>query len=125
MSEQTSQAHPIRIIHADNLQNSVACFYEIYAHEPVIVKGLFSDNAFLQALSREKIEALFHGQTLQAYEQTTQNLVYIPATELLDQLRSGQVCYNVVDHPLMDSPLAAAFEVPPFVQHNWFVDNAR
>lgn len=123
ISEHTSQIHPIRVVHADALQNSVDCFYEKYAHEPVIVKGLFTDNAFLQALNREKVEALFRGQTLQAYEKTTQNLVYIPATGLFDQLRSGQVLYNVVDHPLMDSPLAAAFEVPAFLQHNWFVNS--
>jgi len=39
-SEQTSQVHPIWLIHADDLQNSVACFYETYAHEPVIGKEL-------------------------------------------------------------------------------------
>ena len=52
-SEQTIQAHPIRIIHADDLQNSVTCFYETYAHKPVIGKGLLVI-MFLQALNRGK-----------------------------------------------------------------------
>lgn len=67
---------PIRMVHAKELGDSVERFYTLYAAEPLIVKGVFADNPLLQSLTREKLEQLFQGQRLQAYERTTQACSY-------------------------------------------------
>src|SRR5690606_755935 len=82
-----------------------------------------AQNTFLQSLTREKVEQLFQGQQLQAYERTTQACVHVLAADLVAQLRQGEARYHVVDHPVNNSPLATTFDVPLFLRQNWFLNS--
>lgn len=117
-----NRIYPIRVIHVDDIQNSISRFYEMYAHEPVIIKGVLSNDQFWQSLTPNKVEQLLRGQNLYALDQKTLKRVSIPASQLFDGFRRGVTSYNVF-HTLDDTPLADKFELPPFLQFNWFADS--
>jgi hypothetical protein len=50
--------HPIRVFHTDEIGADVARFYELYAHEPLIIRGVFRPGHPVRNLSLERIEAL-------------------------------------------------------------------
>lgn len=117
-----NKTHPIRVIHVDDIQNNLAQFYERYAHEPVIIKGISENSPFLQNLTHEEVERLLRGQNLYALEQKSYKRVLLSGNELFDGFRKGVTSYNIF-HTLDDTPLADKFEIPSFLQLNWFVDS--
>lgn len=118
-----TQRHPIPIIDISDFDGDITRFYAEYAHMPVIIKGVFADNEFFRDLTPSRVEALLKGQPLWAYERITQPGAYILADEIFANYRNGGVRYNVVDHPIGETPFALHFEYPSFLAHNWFIDS--
>lgn len=115
------QAHPIPVLHASDFGNSVEWFYARHAHTPLIVRGAFDDNPFVQGLDRPGVEKLLHGCPLWAYDCATLTKgEYINADELFADMAAQRARFNVVDHSVLETPLADKFQPPGFLRHNWF-----
>lgn len=120
MPSPVSSSRPIRIVHARDIGDDVARFYAEFATEPVIVRGAYADEPALAELTPDSVRALFAGRTLEAYERGTQAWARVAAEEIFAGFRTPTARYNVVDHPVGDSPFAGRLQPPPFLRHNWF-----
>lgn len=119
-----NKTYPIRVIHVDDIQNSISRFYEMYAHEPVIIKGAFNNNQFLQNFTPKQVEQLLHGQNVYSYDDIALTRVLMPASKVFDGIRRGATTIDIT-HPLDDTALADKVEIPPFLQFNWFADSSE
>jgi hypothetical protein len=114
-----ANSHPIRAFHADEIGADVARFYELYAHEPLIMRGVFQPGHPVRNLSLERIEALLGDSPIQVYDTTTQGYLEVPTAEIFTGISRGVTRYNVVDHYIVGTPLGELFETPPFLRCNW------
>ncbi len=119
------QAHAIPVLHASDFSNNIEWFYARHAHQPVIVRGTLEQNPRVAELDRPAIEQLFRGCALWAYDAATLTRgEYVSADVLFADMAARQMRYNVVDHAILDTPLADRFTPPAFLRHNWFVGSA-
>lgn len=116
--------HPIARVDASDFGGTVEGFYAQVATQPVIVRGVLADNPFVQGLDRPSLEALLGETPLWGFDAGTLTKgEYIPANVLFDDMRAGRARWNVVDHSVLDTPLADRFVPPAFLRHNWFADS--
>lgn len=114
-----SRTHAIRTLHADEIGTDVTRFYERFATEPLIIRGIFPPEHPLHHLSLTRIEELLGDAPIQVYNPSSLGYMTVPAAEIFAGMRSGVARYNVVDHYLADTALGALFETPPFLRANW------
>ena len=115
------RAHAIPVIDASAFGGTVEGFYADYADRPVILRGVLRDNPYVQGLDRPALEALLHGVPLWGFDSATlRHGEYIHADVLFDDMRAGRARWNVVDHSVLETPLADRFVPPTFLRHNWF-----
>ncbi len=122
---QIGQVHAVPVLHASDFGNNIEWFYARHAHQPVIVRGVLDDSPQIANLDRSAIEKLFHGCDLWAYDAATLTKgEYIKAETLFTDMAAQRARYNVVDHSVLETPLADRFLPPAFLRHNWFVGSA-
>lgn len=118
---QIGQAHAIAVLHANDFANNMEWFYARHAHQPVIIRGAMADSPQIAALERPAIEKLLQGCDLWAYDSATLTRgEYIKADVLFADMAAQLARYNVVDHSVLETPLADKFQPPAFLRHNWF-----
>ncbi len=115
------EAYAVPILHASDFSNNIEWFYARHAHHPVIVRGALADSPGIAELDRPAIEKLLHGFDLWAYDSATLTRgEYVKADVLFADMTAGQARFNVVDHSILETPLADHFHPPAFLRHNWF-----
>ena len=112
----------IRSVSAGEISN-VSTFYERYASEPLIVRGLFGPQHPLASLDLAAIERMLGEARIHVYGPSAPGYEEVPASEVLAGMRGGgpSVRHNVVDFYIAGTPLGDLVEVPPFLTHNWFL----
>ncbi len=116
------QAHAVQVLHANDFNNNIDWFYARHAHLPVIIRGALADNPQIAGLDRAAIETTLHGCDLWAYDcATLTHGEYVKAETLFADIAAHRARYNVVDHSILETPLATDFSPPAFLRHNWFV----
>jgi len=119
-SPPVTRVRPIRTLHAAEIQGDVARFYDFYAQEPLIIRGVFAPGHPLHDLDLGRLEEILSDARIRVYG-SSYGYVETPAAELFADVRSGTPRYNVVDHSIVGTPLGALFEAPPFLRCNWFL----
>ncbi len=120
LSLPTASSRPVRIIQADEIA-SVADFYGRFAHEPLIVRGLYPPDHPTRGISLEGFETLLGNVGLQVYDAATQDYNEIRAAQIFAGVRESVTNYNVVDHHIVGTPLGDLCEPPAFLRCNWFI----
>ncbi len=114
-------SHPIRIVEATEI-SSVADFYERFANEPLIIRGLHLLRGSAGGmLPLDRLETLLGNIPLHVYDFGRQAYHEIPAASVFSALREGRAGYNIVDHFIVDTALGDLCETPSFLRCNWLV----
>ena len=115
------QAFSVPVLHASDFSNNIEWFYARHAHTPLIIRGAMDESPELARLDRPGIEAMLQGVDLWAYDSATLTKgEYLKAEVLFADMTSRLTRYNVVDHSVLETPLAPLFSPPAFLRHNWF-----
>lgn len=111
----------IRSVSAGEI-GSVNAFYEHFASEPLIVRGLFEPPHPLARLDLRAIENMLGEARIHVYGSTTPGYQEVSASEVLAGMQgNATVRHNVVDFYIAGTALGDLVEVPPFLTHNWFL----
>ncbi|MFN8522126.1 MAG: cupin-like domain-containing protein [Chloroflexota bacterium] len=115
----------IRAVDIADLSGDADTFFQDYGHEPVVIRGLHSPIAMESTASVEGVARLFSGLTIWAVDRETQAHVEVPSADFFAGFAAGDTRYNVVDHPVEDSPFGESFRIPWFLDANWLSDEPR
>jgi len=112
----------IRSVSAGEIGTAASAFYERYASEPLIVRGLFGPRHPIASLDLGVIERMLGDARIHVYGSSAPGYQEVPASEVLTGMCGGPgVRHNVVDFYIAGTPLGDLVEVPPFLTQNWFL----
>ena len=114
----------VRVVHADEIRG-IDDFYERFAHEPLVVRGIWPPGHPARELSLADVQAGLGTRPLDVWDTRRQDYLAVPLGAFFEAFARGSPAdgtgWNIVDHHIVDTPLAPFAEPPPFLRRNWFV----
>jgi hypothetical protein len=108
---------PIRIIDAAEVAGDARRFHEEFAHQPLIIRNVYPEDAALRRLTPDAIEGMLGAVTMPVYSAESE----AAASDVIAGLRDGAGVYNIVDYYIAGTPLGDLFSTPSFLGENWFL----
>lgn len=118
-----THAKEVQVIDIHEVGHTMQSFYLRFGHEPVIVRGAYSGNQFIESLTPQEVEKVFIKAPVLGYEVINDNKgkirKSIDGPEFFKDFNHGAKKYRVIDHTVVDGPFATEIKPPFFLQDNW------
>ena len=121
-----SEAREVRRVSVLEFNADILRFYTEFAHEPIIVTGVYDHNAFLSSLTIDDLEQRFRDTIIYGYQRksdaTGRVREAIQSEDFFADLKGGASRYYVFDHAVAESPFFGKVTTPSFLRQNWLDD---
>jgi len=110
---------PVRTVDAAEIRDADH-FYGAFADQPLRIRGALDPASRLHRITLADLAASVSGP-LESYDPASDRPLTVPAADVFAALARGAPGPNIVDHSIVDTPLAAELPLPHFLTRDWFV----
>jgi hypothetical protein len=110
---------PVRTVDAAEIRD-VDHFYGAFADQPLRIRDALDPASRLHHIPLAELARSITGP-LESYDPGSDRPLTVPAEDVFTALARGTPGPNIVDHSIVDTPLAAELQLPHFLTRDWFV----